>query len=107
MDLPVRVDVPDRRFPAEVEANASFTVAEALTNVLKHAEATSAEVTASATEVALRIEVRDDGIGGADPDGAGLLGLQDRATALGGSLTIQSQAGGGTVLVATLPLRPE
>jgi signal transduction histidine kinase len=104
LDLPVRVDVSDQRFPAEVEASAYFTVAEALTNVLKHAEATSAEVTASATDVALRIEVRDDGIGGADPDGAGLLGLQDRAAALGGWLTIQSPAGGGTVLAATLPL---
>jgi signal transduction histidine kinase len=104
LDLPVRVDVPDQRFPAEVEASAYFTVAEALTNVLKHAEATSAEVTASATDVALRIEVRDDGIGGADPDGAGLLGLRDRAAALGGWVTIESPADGGTVLAATLPL---
>ena len=107
LDLPVRVDVPDQRFPAEVEASAYFIVAEALTNVLKHAEATSAEVMASATDVALRIEVRDDGIGGADPDGAGLLGLQDRAAALGGWLTIQSPAGGGTVLATTLPLTRE
>ena len=107
LDLPVRVDVPDQRFPPEVEASAYFTVAEALTNVLKHAEATSAEVTASATDVALRIEVRDDGIGGADSAGAGLLGLQDRAAALGGGLTIQSPAGGGTVLAATLPLTRE
>ena len=107
LDLPVRVDVPDQRFPAEVEASAYFTVAEALTNVLKHADATSAEVTASATDVALRIEVRDDGIGGADPDGAGLLGLQDRAAALGGWLTIQSPTGSGTVLAATLPLTRE
>jgi signal transduction histidine kinase len=106
LDLPVRVDVPDQRFPAEVEASAYFTVAEALTNVLKYANATSAEVTASATDVALRIEVRDDGIGGADPDGAGLLGLQDRADALGGWLTIQSPPGGGTVVAATLPLAP-
>jgi signal transduction histidine kinase len=104
LDLPVRVDVPDQRFPAEVEASAYFTVAEALTNVLKHADATSAEVTASATDEVLRIEVRDDGIGGADPESAGLLGLQDRAAALGGCLTIQSPAGGGTVLAATLPL---
>jgi len=107
LDLPGRVDVPDQRFPPEVEASAYFTVAEALTNVLKHAEATSAEVTASATDVALRIEVRDDGVGGADSAGAGLLGLQDRAAALGGGLTIQSPAGGGTVLAATLPLTRE
>jgi signal transduction histidine kinase len=107
LNLPVRLDVPDQRFPAEVEASAYFTVAEALTNVLKHAEATFAEVTVSATHEALRIEVRDDGVGGADPDAAGLLGLQDRAAALGGALTIQSPVGGGTVLAATLPLTRE
>ena len=104
LDLPAQVDVAEERFPAEVEASAYFTIAEALTNVLKHAGASHAEVTASATDTALRVEVRDDGIGGADPDGAGLLGLQDRAAALGGWLTIQSPAGGGTVLAATLPL---
>jgi signal transduction histidine kinase len=79
------------------------TIAEALTNVLKHAEASHAEVTASATATALRIEVRDDGVGGADPHGNGMMGLQDRAAALGGSLTIESPAGGGTVLAVTLP----
>jgi signal transduction histidine kinase len=50
------------------------------------------------------VEVRDDGIGGADPDGHGLVGLSDRATALGGRLTIDSPAGGGTVVTATLPI---
>jgi signal transduction histidine kinase len=107
LDFPVGVDVPDQRFPAEVEASAYFIVAEALTNVFKHAEATSAEVTASVTDGALRVEVRDYGIGGADPDGVGLLGLQDRAAALGGWLTIQSPAGGGTVVGASLPLARE
>lgn len=52
----------------------------------------------------LHIDVRDDGIGGADPQGQGLLGLADRATTLGGRLTIHGPRGGGTVLVATFPL---
>ena len=54
----------------------------------------------------LRIEVRDDGTGGADPDGHGLLGMTDRVTALGGRLEIESPAGGGTLVAATLPLSP-
>ena len=52
----------------------------------------------------LHVEVRDDGVGGADPDGHGLIGLRDRATALGGQLNIESPPGGGTLVVATLPL---
>ena len=105
LDLPVGVDVPARRFPAEIEASAYFIVAEALTNVVKHAHATRAEVSAALKDGMLHIEVRDDGIGGADPDGHGLVGLRDRVTALGGRLEIASPAtGGGTVLAATLPL---
>jgi signal transduction histidine kinase len=52
----------------------------------------------------LRIEIRDDGIGGADPGGSGLVGMDDRVTALGGRLRIESQAGAGTLVVARLPL---
>jgi signal transduction histidine kinase len=52
----------------------------------------------------LHIEVRDDGIGGVDPDGHGLVGMGDRVTALGGTLQIQSPHGGGTLVIATLPL---
>jgi signal transduction histidine kinase len=106
LELPVQVEVPDERFPAEVEASAYFTISEALTNVLKYAGASHVEVTAAATASTLRIEVRDDGIGGADPRGNGLTGLQDRAAALGGSLTIDSPAGAGTVLAVTLPREP-
>ena len=86
LDLPVEVDVPAERFPAEIEANAYFIVAEALTNVVKHAHAERAEVTAPVEDGMLRVEVRDDGIGGADPAGHGLVGIGDRATALGGRL---------------------
>jgi signal transduction histidine kinase len=103
-DLPVAVDVTPQRFPADLEASAYFIVAEALTNVAKHARATRAEIKAYMNGDALHLEIRDDGIGGADAGGNGLLGLADRATALGGRLAVDSPAGGGTVLVATLPL---
>jgi signal transduction histidine kinase len=104
LDLPVEVDVPDERFPREIEASAYFIVAEALTNVVKHANAERAVVRAFAENGTLHVEVRDDGIGGADPRGHGLMGIADRATAFGGRLDIDSPAGGGTVVAATLPL---
>jgi PAS domain S-box-containing protein len=103
LDLPVDVDMPSRRMPAEVEASAYFVVAEALTNVTKHAHATHAAVTATLTDDAYTIEVRDDGAGGADPEGHGLLGMGDRVAALGGRLRIDSPPGGGTVVTAELP----
>jgi PAS domain S-box-containing protein len=104
LDLPVDLDVPAQRFPPEIEASAYFIVAEALTNVVKHAHAEHAEVSAFVKDGTLRVEIRDDGIGGADPDGQGLLGMGDRVTALGGRLDIDSPPGGGTRLAATLPL---
>jgi signal transduction histidine kinase len=104
LDLPVQVDVPTERFPVEIEASAYFIVAEALTNVVKHSHARRAEVRAYMDGEALRVEVRDDGVGGADPDGHGLVGIGDRATALGGQLEVESPAGGGTLVAATLPL---
>jgi len=104
LDLPVHVDVPADRFQAEVEASAYFIVAEALTNVVKHSHATSAEVTASVDDGWLRIDIRDDGSGGADPGGHGLVGMNDRVTALGGRLQIESPRGSGTRVTATLPL---
>jgi PAS domain S-box-containing protein len=105
LDLPVKVDVPAERFSGEIEASAYFIVAEALTNVVKHAHATWAEVTASVDGGLLRIQVRDDGIGGADLHGHGLVGIADRATALGGRLEVESPDRGGTVVTAALPLR--
>jgi signal transduction histidine kinase len=106
LDLPVQLDVPAERLPTEIEATAYFIVAEALTNVFKHARATRAAVRAAVQDGSLRVEVRDDGIGGADPGGHGLLGMSDRVTVLGGRLNIVSPPGGGTVLAATLPLSP-
>ena len=96
------MDVAPERLPAEIEANAYFIVAEVLTNIVKHAGASHAAVRVFVDDGALRVEVRDDGVGGADPEGHGLLGLRDRATALGGRLHVESPAGGGTLLAATL-----
>ena len=102
--LPVEVDVPAERLPPEIETNAYFIAAEALTNVVKHAGAEHAAVTAAVEGEVFRLEVRDDGIGGVDPDGHGLTGLRDRATALGGRLDVESPPSGGTIVAATLPL---
>jgi signal transduction histidine kinase len=104
LELPVDVDVPAERFPAEIEASAYFVVAEALTNVVKHGHAERAEVRASVQDGMLRVEVQDDGIGGADPAGHGLVGMSDRVSALGGWLNIKAPPGGGTLVAASLPL---
>ena len=104
LDLPVTVDVAPERLPAEIEANAYFIVAEALTNIVKHARAGSAAVTAAITDGMLHLEVRDDGVGGADPGSHGLVGIDDRVTALGGRFTLRSPRGEGTVLTAALPI---
>jgi signal transduction histidine kinase len=104
LDLAVKLELPRERFPAEIEASAYFIVAEALTNIVKHARAESAEVSASIRDGTLQVKVRDDGVGGADPDGHGLVGMNDRVTALGGQLSIESPAGGGTLVAASLPI---
>ncbi len=104
LDLLVHAEITRERVAPDLEASAYFLVAEALTNVVKHAGATRAEVTAEVAGGTLRVEVRDDGAGGADPGGHGLIGLADRVDALGGKLRIDSPAGGGTTLVAELPI---
>jgi PAS domain S-box-containing protein len=104
LDLPIAVEVTAERFPADIEATAYFVVAEALTNVVKHSHARTGEVRVFVDRGRLRVVVRDDGAGGADPHGHGLVGMADRAVALGGRLDVESPAGGGTVVTATLPL---
>ena len=104
LDLPVDLDVSSERLPPDIEASAYFIVAEALTNVVKHARATRATVRAAADDGVLTLEVRDDGVGGVNPDGHGLMGIADRVDALGGRLRIESTDGDGTVLAARLPL---
>src|SRR3954471_10920007 len=101
----VEFDVTEERFAPEIEAAAYFTVAEALTNVAKHADADTAEVTIRRDGDRLTIEVVDDGRGGAALDaGSGLRGLQDRLAVLGGWLAIVSSDEAGTRLRATVPL---
>jgi PAS domain S-box-containing protein len=95
---------PAERLPPAVEATAYFVVAEALTNVSRHAEASKAEISAELGDGRLVVEVRDDGRGGAgDGDGSGLRGLVDRVAALGGELTVSSPEGGGTEVRAVIP----
>ena len=102
--VPVEIDVSVDRLPAPVEASAYFVVAEALTNVAKHSSAGHAEVVAQIDDGMLRVEVRDDGVGGASPDGTGLVGLADRLAVLDGRLEVDSPPGGGTRLTAAIPL---
>jgi signal transduction histidine kinase len=102
--LPVELELPAQRFSPDVEATAYFIVAEALTNVVKHAHATRAQVTVTVQDGQLHVQVRDDGVGGADAHGRGLLGVADRATAVGGRLIVESSPRGGSVVAAMLPL---
>jgi PAS domain S-box-containing protein len=103
--LPVRVDIPDERYPASVESAAYFVTAEALTNVAKYANASTAGVTAASAAGSLLLTIYDDGSGGAVPSpGSGLSGLRDRVSALAGSLSVESPPGGGTCIRAELPL---
>jgi PAS domain S-box-containing protein len=107
--VPTAFSVVDGRFPPAVEAAAYFVVAEALTNIAKHAQATRAEVTVTrdADGEALVVAVADDGRGGAALGaGSGLRGLEDRVGALGGTLAVQSVPGEGTRVRARLPLDP-
>jgi signal transduction histidine kinase len=103
--MPVSVEVSAERLPAALEATAYFIVAEALTNAVRHARASSAQIAAIVEGGVLRLEVRDDGIGGARSNGSsGLLGLRDRAAAMNGRVLIKSPPGEGTVVAATLPI---
>jgi PAS domain S-box-containing protein len=104
MPLPVGTDVPGGRLPTVVEATAYLVVAEALTNIVKHARAAHADVKVQLEDGSLRIVVRDDGVGGARLDGHGLVGLRDRLEALHGWLRIDSPVGCGTLLTAEIPM---
>jgi signal transduction histidine kinase len=104
--LPVELEVTRERAAATAEAAIYFTVAEALTNVAKHAHATRAVVRVDVEGETLSARVTDDGVGGADDNlGSGLRGLTDRLDALGGTLTVDSPPGGGTIIRARVPSR--
>jgi PAS domain S-box-containing protein len=106
LPVPVELDAAiEQRLPEHIEATAYYIVAEALTNVAKHAEADEARVTIRVDGGVLRVEIADDGRGGAtEAGGTGILGLRDRAEAAGGTLTVTSPPGRGTVVAAALPL---
>jgi signal transduction histidine kinase len=104
--LPVKLDLRvTERLPEPVEVAAYYVVSETLANAAKHASASAAEVEVGIDNGALRVGVRDDGTGGADPaKGSGIVGLRDRVEALGGSLMLASPRGEGTSMLAEFPL---
>jgi signal transduction histidine kinase len=103
--VPVRVVADfDERLPGPIEATAYFVVAESLANVTKYARASAAQVELSRRNGHLRVEVVDDGVGGADASrGSGLRGLEDRVSAVRGSFRVQDAPGGGTCVLAEIP----
>ena len=104
--VPVDLELPQERLPEQVEATSYYLVAESLTNVAKYAEASEASVIVRREGDRLLVEVRDDGVGGADIErGTGLRGLADRVEALHGTLRIESPAGGGTLVARLDPAR--
>jgi signal transduction histidine kinase len=105
MPIPVEIDIAVGRLPAAIEATAYFVVAEALTNVAKHSGARHATVVARVEDGTLHLEVRDDGVGGARPNGSGLVGLADRLAVVDGQLRVESPADGGTLVTADVPVR--
>jgi PAS domain S-box-containing protein len=107
--IPVELDVTaDARLPQPIEVAAYFVASEAFANATKHARASGIEVSLALRDGGLLLSIRDDGVGGADSGrGSGLVGLQDRVEALGGTIRIDSPPGGGTSLVVTLPLDVE
>jgi signal transduction histidine kinase len=105
--VPVRLSVVPGRLPAVMEAAAYFTCSEALANVAKYAHASGVTITVARGDRALRVVVTDDGTGGADlARGSGLVGLKDRAEALGGRLMVTSPAGAGTTIEVQIPWTP-
>ena len=105
-EVPIEVDVWEGPLPLPVARGAYFVAAEALANAARYADASKIEVRVAPAGDTLVVEVRDDGAGGADMTaGTGLLGLLDRVEVLGGTLTVDSPAGGGTLVRARIPLR--
>jgi signal transduction histidine kinase len=106
--VPVEVVAPAAKLPAEVEVIVYFLCSEALANVAKHASASGVSMSVTTGDGRVRVEIEDDGLGGADPSGGtGLRGLADRVEAVGGTLDVESPRGGGTRLAAEIPLGGE
>ena len=106
--LPVALDVrTPERLPDRLEVTAYYVISEALANAAKHAGASAVYIGITDTGEVIRLTVRDDGVGGADPArGSGLIGLKDRVAAIGGTLSVRSSPGEGTTLQAELPVPP-
>ncbi len=104
--LPVELEVRvTRRLPEPIEVAAYYVVSEAQTNAAKHARASFVRVILEARGRVLQVAVQDDGMGGADAAfGSGLLGLKDRAEAIGGTIALHSPRGAGTSLRVELPI---
>ncbi len=104
--VPVELELPSAlHLPERIEVATYYIVSEAMTNAAKYAHATVVRVAVEVHEQMLRVTVRDDGRGGADPDGgSGLVGLNDRAEAMGGTMSLRSPLGEGTSLQVDLPL---
>jgi signal transduction histidine kinase len=104
--VPVELDLrTERRLPDHIEVAAYYAISEALTNAAKHARASAVHVELDTPAATLRLAIRDDGIGGADPArGSGLTGLRDRIEAVGGTLDVTSPARGGTTLLIKIPV---
>ncbi len=101
--VPVELTVCPERLPEPVEATVYFVAGESLANVAKHARASRATIEVTRANGRVTIEVADDGVGRADPDGAGLRGLRDRVEALDGRLQVDAPSSGGTRVKATIP----
>jgi PAS domain S-box-containing protein len=106
LTIPVEFEITTQaRHPESIEVATYFVASEALANTTKHAGASRIDVSLTERNGSLLLSVRDDGVGGADPQGgSGLVGLRDRVEALGGKIRIESPPGVGTVLVAEIPL---
>jgi signal transduction histidine kinase len=104
--IPVGLDIEsDRRLPERVEVAAYFVASEALANAAKHSEGSVVHVNLETQGGIARLAIRDDGVGGAEPDsGTGLIGLTDRVEAIGGTMTIASPSGRGTSILVELPI---
>jgi signal transduction histidine kinase len=103
--VPIAVDIPGTRWPEHVETTAYFLIAEAITNAYRHAAATQVIVRVGELDGWVRVEVSDDGRGGATfRPGRGPGGMLDRVNTIGGSLTVRSEPGAGTAILAKLPM---
>jgi signal transduction histidine kinase len=105
LDVTVALNVDDAKLPPDLERELYFLVSEAITNTMKHAQARHIGIDLTASAGRVRVEITDDGVGGADPSGPGLTGLAQRVAGLGGELSIVSPSDKGTKILASIPCK--